>query len=94
MFGVFVDIDECEASNPCNNGGTCINTHRSFICICPAGFENKTGVCEGENLYLQFSSFADYCASHYVLYMYWIEVEENESACRVLCFFLCIVDSV
>ena len=48
-YGLFVDIDECQTSNPCNAGGTCINTHRSFICICPAGFENETGVCEGEN---------------------------------------------
>ena len=39
------------------------------------------------NFHLQFSSFADYCVSHYVLRMYWIELEENESACRVLCFF-------
>ena len=49
LYGLFVDINECQTSNPCNNGGTCINTHRSFICICPAGFENKTGICEGEN---------------------------------------------
>ena len=40
------------------------------------------------NFHLQFSSFVDYCVSHYVLRMYWIEVEENESACRVLCFSL------
>ena len=46
------------------------------------------------NWYLQFSSFADYCVSYYVLRMYWIEVQENESACRVLRFFLCIVHSV
>ena len=53
-YGLFVDIDECQTSNPCNNGGTCINTHPSFICICPAGFENKTGVCEGENSMYKF----------------------------------------
>ena len=28
------------------------------------------------NFHLQFSSFADYCVSHYALRMYLIEVEE------------------
>ena len=34
--------------------------------------------------HLQFSSFVDYCVSHYVLRMYWIQVEEMRV--RVECY--------
>ncbi|XP_021504160.1 cubilin isoform X2 [Meriones unguiculatus] len=27
------------SSNPCRNGGTCVNLHNSFFCICPAQWE-------------------------------------------------------
>lgn len=36
---IAIDVDECsEDSNPCENGGTCINTPGSFTCDCPPGF--------------------------------------------------------
>ena len=31
------DIDEC-ASNPCQNGGVCIDQINQYICICQAGW--------------------------------------------------------
>ena len=41
------DTDEC-ASNPCSNGGTCVNEVNAFSCNCIAGF---TGVqCETSKL--------------------------------------------
>ena len=45
---LFVDIDECQTSNPCNDSTICENILGNFNCICPSGFENKTGVCKGE----------------------------------------------
>jgi hypothetical protein len=44
------DIDEC-LSNPCANGGTCINLTNGFGCQCPNGFNGTT--CEER---------IDYCA--------------------------------
>ena len=40
------DYDEC-TSNPCLNGGTCVNGKRKFRCICPA--THKGDLCEGEH---------------------------------------------
>ena len=37
MAGVFLDVDEC-VSDPCVNGGSCINKPLSFECRCPPGY--------------------------------------------------------
>ncbi|VDD75792.1 unnamed protein product [Mesocestoides corti] len=37
------DVDEC-ASDPCRNGGKCLNTRGSFVCKCPPGFDGA--LCE------------------------------------------------
>uniref|UniRef100_F7D6Z7 Coagulation factor VII n=1 Tax=Monodelphis domestica TaxID=13616 RepID=F7D6Z7_MONDO len=37
------DGDQC-ASNPCQNGGTCVDQFQSYICFCPARFEGRN--CE------------------------------------------------
>ena len=36
-----IDIDEC-ASNPCMNGGTCIDEVNSFSCSCIPGYTDST----------------------------------------------------
>ena len=38
------DYDEC-TSDPCLNGGTCINGKRKFTCLCPRTHKGRT--CEG-----------------------------------------------
>ncbi|XP_026738289.1 protein eyes shut-like [Trichoplusia ni] len=38
-------IDECE-SNPCQNGGVCIDVHADYMCACAFGFTGKS--CEVE----------------------------------------------
>jgi hypothetical protein len=37
-FSSFTDINDCE-SNPCKNGGTCIDGVNSYKCICSDGWE-------------------------------------------------------
>ena len=33
------DVDECEFEpSPCQNGATCINTMRSYVCDCETGW--------------------------------------------------------
>lgn len=38
LFLPFTDINDCE-SNPCRNGGTCIDGVNSYKCICSDGWE-------------------------------------------------------
>jgi len=38
IFGDFSDINDCE-SNPCRNGGTCIDKVNVYQCICADGWE-------------------------------------------------------
>ncbi|NWX92681.1 HEG1 protein, partial [Nothoprocta ornata] len=40
----FADVDEC-LSNPCPALATCNNTHGSYICQCPLGYELEKGKC-------------------------------------------------
>ena len=37
IISQLTDIDEC-SSNPCKNGGTCIDGVNMFTCDCPTGF--------------------------------------------------------
>lgn len=34
----FVDVNEC-INDPCNNGGTCLNTDGSYKCKCLEGWQ-------------------------------------------------------
>ena len=40
-----MDWNEC-VSEPCQNGGECVNTNGSYHCRCPCGFIGKN--CEGK----------------------------------------------
>ena len=45
FFSQVIDIDEC-SSNPCENGGTCIDGDNLYMCDCPTGFNG--GNCESK----------------------------------------------
>ena len=40
-----IDVDECFPSNPCKNGGTCVNYFGRFECECPEGLSGT--LCDG-----------------------------------------------
>ncbi|NXG59231.1 HEG1 protein, partial [Hemiprocne comata] len=44
FFSAFVEVDKC-LSNPCPALATCNNTHDSYICQCPLGYELEKGKC-------------------------------------------------
>lgn len=47
LFQTIADINDCE-SNPCKNGGTCIDGVNSYKCICSDGWEGT--YCETSKL--------------------------------------------
>ncbi|NWS49435.1 HEG1 protein, partial [Probosciger aterrimus] len=44
LLAGFEDVDKC-LSNPCPAMATCNNTHGSYICQCPLGYELEKGKC-------------------------------------------------
>ncbi|NWT07822.1 HEG1 protein, partial [Vireo altiloquus] len=44
FFFSFIEVDKC-LSNPCPALATCNNTHGSYICQCPLGYELEKGKC-------------------------------------------------
>ncbi|KAM3934859.1 coagulation factor VII [Leptodactylus fuscus] len=56
FWRTYADENQC-LSNPCINGGTCLDEHQLYMCICPEGYEgrncetniNDTLKCEYEN---------------------------------------------
>ena len=40
------DIDECEGTNSCQNGGACVNTEGSYYCMCTPGYTGA--LCEND----------------------------------------------
>ncbi|NWH85546.1 HEG1 protein, partial [Aegithalos caudatus] len=44
VFLPFIEVDKC-LSNPCPALATCNNTHGSYICQCPLGYELEKGKC-------------------------------------------------
>ncbi|NWW38386.1 HEG1 protein, partial [Panurus biarmicus] len=44
LWSALVEVDKC-LSNPCPALATCNNTHGSYICQCPLGYELEKGKC-------------------------------------------------
>uniref|UniRef100_A0A8C3PAB4 Coagulation factor VII n=1 Tax=Chrysemys picta bellii TaxID=8478 RepID=A0A8C3PAB4_CHRPI len=39
----YVDANQCD-SNPCQNGGTCVDQFQAYVCLCPEEYKGKN--CE------------------------------------------------
>lgn len=56
------DIDDCQ-SNPCQNGGTCIDEINSFVCLCLPSYGGAT--CEKGNNVEGSTAFSSYSLTHF-----------------------------
>ncbi|KAM7514798.1 hypothetical protein LguiA_004381 [Lonicera macranthoides] len=45
LLGGCQDINECEISNPCENGYECVNSAGNYTCSCPEGHEDDGTSC-------------------------------------------------
>lgn len=52
---IFIDINECENLELCENNGTCINNNGSYTCNCSPGWQDKH--CQ-KGMYIQWTSHA------------------------------------
>jgi len=46
IFNFFIDIDECNGTNTCDQ--TCNNNAGSYTCSCFSGYRRTNDVCEGK----------------------------------------------
>lgn len=53
--------DEC-STNPCQNGGICVDRHNGYTCQCQLGFRGKTGSLNTFSVeFLSFFLFVLFC---------------------------------
>uniref|UniRef100_A0A672YZJ4 Neurocan core protein n=1 Tax=Sphaeramia orbicularis TaxID=375764 RepID=A0A672YZJ4_9TELE len=69
------DIDDCQ-SNPCQNGGTCIDEINSFVCLCLPSYSGAT--CEKGNGHT-WRKFHGHCYRYFSRRHTW---EDAEKDCR------------
>lgn len=68
----YSDRDQC-LSNPCHNGGTCSNSFRNYVCLCPEGYEGRN--CEFDINHALKCEYDNGGCEHFC--------EENEKQVRV-----------
>ncbi|XP_065811975.1 neurocan core protein isoform X2 [Labrus bergylta] len=72
------DIDDCQ-SNPCQNGGTCIDEINSFVCLCLPSFRGATCERETKGCEHTWRKFHGHCYRHFSRRHTW---EDAEKDCR------------
>ncbi|XP_060590338.1 protein crumbs-like [Ruditapes philippinarum] len=58
-----IDINECQGSNPCTNGGTCHNTPGSFTCQCLKSWTGRLCDVDVDECSLQLCTNATTCTN-------------------------------
>uniref|UniRef100_A0A8C9RAA3 Neurocan core protein n=1 Tax=Scleropages formosus TaxID=113540 RepID=A0A8C9RAA3_SCLFO len=77
-FCVGPDIDDCQ-SNPCQNGGTCIDEIDSFVCLCLPSYGGVTCEKDTEGCEHNWRKFHGHCYRHFTHRHTW---EDAEKDCR------------
>ncbi|KAI3368916.1 hypothetical protein L3Q82_025886, partial [Scortum barcoo] len=72
------DIDDCQ-SNPCQNGGTCIDEINSFVCLCLPSYGGATCEKDTEGCEHTWRKFHGHCYRYFTRRHTW---EDAEKDCR------------
>uniref|UniRef100_A0A8C6T549 Neurocan core protein n=1 Tax=Neogobius melanostomus TaxID=47308 RepID=A0A8C6T549_9GOBI len=72
------DIDDCQ-SNPCQNGGTCIDEINSFVCLCLPSYSGATCEKDTEGCEHSWRKFHGHCYRYFSRRHTW---EDAEKDCR------------
>uniref|UniRef100_A0A9J8D516 Neurocan core protein n=2 Tax=Cyprinus carpio TaxID=7962 RepID=A0A9J8D516_CYPCA len=72
------DIDDCQ-SNPCQNGGTCIDEINSFVCLCLPSYGGATCEKDTEGCEHNWRKFHGHCYRYFTRRHTW---EDAEKDCR------------
>ncbi|XP_066551827.1 neurocan core protein isoform X2 [Amia ocellicauda] len=72
------DIDDCQ-SNPCENGGTCIDEINSFVCLCLPSYGGATCEKDTEGCEHNWRKFHGHCYRYFTHRHTW---EDAEKDCR------------
>ncbi|XP_076880331.1 neurocan core protein isoform X2 [Brachyhypopomus gauderio] len=72
------DVDDCQ-SNPCQNGGTCIDEVDSFVCLCLPSYGGSTCEKDTEGCDHNWRKFHGHCYRFFTHRRTW---EDSEKDCR------------
>lgn len=89
--------NECQ-SNPCQNGGTCVDSYNGFICQCPPNWkvsnilpqERQSAVCRLLP-YLDFDVFIQVISLKPIVGIYKAcQIQDDEALLFLMTFFFCL----
>ena len=92
MFFFLQDINEC-ASDPCQNGGTCMDAQNGYTCMCSQGFEGLH--CEGGEV-LAYTGIWNYDTDVHIMWVLYLAVmhERGQHECITAKYSTSMMSSV